>query len=155
MLAATPITEDPASETEETITVEALQSVSITKTASDASPVAGTDFFYTIDVANDGPSTAFDVTVTDDLAAAGLDVPVHDGCRAAPRAGPTRSPATLGDMAPGEGVSFDVWVRIPADFGCDIDLTNTAIGDVGHRGRRADGSRHAGGGSPRSSRWTA
>ena len=47
--------------------------VVVTKTASDASPVAGADLTYSLNVTNHGPSVALDLRVRDDLPT-GVDV---------------------------------------------------------------------------------
>jgi len=109
----------------EEVTVGALQDVTISKVASDPSPVAGADFRYTIEVVNHGPSSAYKVRVADDLAAAGVRFLSSTSNRC------TESPnhvvnCDFGAMAPGAKVVFDLAVRIPPDFGCGAPLANRA-----------------------------
>ena len=83
----------------------------ITKVADDDSVSAGSDVGFTITVSNDGPGTAYDVTVTDELPE-GLDWvldPAVDGCGIA--AGVLQ--CDLGDLEDGDEV--EIHVSAPTD----------------------------------------
>ena len=110
-------TDDPNGANDETgdvtTTVLRQQDVSITKTAATRRRWPAPTSSTRVDVVNDGPSTAFDVTVTDDLAAAGLEYLYTMGATC------TESPddvitCNFGDMEPGE---CDELRRVGADPG--------------------------------------
>jgi uncharacterized repeat protein (TIGR01451 family) len=123
--ADSPLSIDLLSDSCETTLVEGVSDVTVTKTASEPSPVAGTEFNYTFKVTNNGPSTAFNVTLTDNFNAAGL---VYVSGPAFCAEGPADFiTCDLGDMAPGAMTTFDVTVLIPPDFECGADLLNVAI----------------------------
>ena len=106
--------------TEETV-VEARADLSITKIDSQDPVVAGTDFVYTVEVTNNGPSDAASVVVTDTLPG-GVTFVSTTGCAEDPGGVPTCS---LGDLANGEMASFTIAVTADADTVGVV--TNTAV----------------------------
>jgi uncharacterized repeat protein (TIGR01451 family) len=75
---------------------------------------AGEELFYDIVVTNNGPDTAFDVTVTDTLPAevTYLADTSESGCTESPTDTLT---CDLGDILSGDSVAFEVKVLVPAD----------------------------------------
>ncbi|MCB0161044.1 MAG: DUF11 domain-containing protein, partial [Caldilineaceae bacterium] len=102
-----PIVDDPVDFADVLILTHA--DLSATKRSSELSPATGDVFFYTVEVTNNGPSTARNVQVDDELtgsvqylysrgvlcSSAGVDVSCD-----------------LGDIAPGQTVSFDIVVEV-------------------------------------------
>lgn len=108
---------DPSNNaSDEDTTVVAEADMSITKTG-DATAIAGEQATYTIEVVNDGPSDAQDVSVSD-TPPAGFSF----SSATAPCAG--GFPCDLGTVAVGDSVSFDVTFDIAPDV--TGDATNTA-----------------------------
>ncbi|MCE7937765.1 MAG: DUF11 domain-containing protein [Chloroflexi bacterium CFX6] len=119
--ADSPVTFNPPANRCESTEVDGVSTVLITKVASDPSPVAGTDYSYKYTVKNNGPSTAFDVTVTDTLPDGLSFVSVNDA-RCSESGGQVT--CNFGDMLPGATITFDIFVRLDADFACGDTLTN-------------------------------
>jgi uncharacterized repeat protein (TIGR01451 family) len=109
----------------ETTTVRSVTGLSITKTASNSSPLPGEVFKYMISVHNAGPSTAFNVVVIDVLPnmITYIDDTLNPSCVVA---GQTLTCA-LGDIQPGETVSFEIAVMLDENAISGELLTNTAI----------------------------
>ena len=84
--------------------------VSVEKTGPPDPVVAGTQITYTVNVHNDGPSTAENVVVTDTLHPDLIYVSDTIVC------GPPPLICNLGNIANGDSVSFDITVDIPADL---------------------------------------
>lgn len=93
--------------------------LNLTKTAP-AEVTAGSTLAYTITVTNDGPAVAFNVVVTDTLPSgvtyAGSTVP----CAGSPLS------CTVGNIAPGDSVTFTINVVVSATLTQGTTLTNTA-----------------------------
>jgi len=107
------------------VDAEAQADVSITKQVGDASPTPGRDISWTVVVTNAGPSTATDVTVTDDVndAITGLVV-TPSACTVG--AG-NAVDCDLGSLAPGTSVTITLSGGIPPDYTGSLD--NTAVVD--------------------------
>jgi uncharacterized repeat protein (TIGR01451 family) len=93
------------------VTNRAAANLSLQKSASPSPAVPGTNETYTLTVANRGPSTAVNATVTDPLPA-GLSFVSADGCTAAD--GTVRCAA--GDLAPGARRTFTLVTAVAADL---------------------------------------
>jgi uncharacterized repeat protein (TIGR01451 family) len=94
----------------------------VTKDITVGAPVAGTQMTYTVEVSNLGPATAVGVMV-DEVIPAGTTFVDTSGCDNDPSGVPTCS---LGDMAAGAVVTYDVTVDIAADLPSGAALTNVA-----------------------------
>jgi uncharacterized repeat protein (TIGR01451 family) len=97
----------------------------ITKTDSPDPVYAGDPLTYTLNVVNDGPNTAEDVTVTDVLPAG---VTYLSSAPACANAAGTLT-CDVGDLLPGQSVPIVVQVTVPADFlgaAATATITNTA-----------------------------
>jgi uncharacterized repeat protein (TIGR01451 family) len=120
----------------EQISVVGRSQVSVTKVASDPSPVAGTEFNYTLTVTNHGPSTAYGVQLTDTLPPGVTFVASND-----PRC--TEGPVGVitcdfGTMVAGQTITVVLTVRLDSAAPCNQQLRNFAVvswfdspGDVG------------------------
>lgn len=104
----------------EAVRVNGIADVRIEKSASDLSPVAGDELVYTIRVANDGPSVATGIRVADALPDGVTYVQDTLGC------GPDLASCDLGDLAPGESRSFDIFVTVDQGSACGVNLINNA-----------------------------
>ena len=87
--------------------------VSVEKTGPSDPVVAGEQITYTVNVENDGPSTAENVVVTDTLHPDLILVGTPGGCVEGP---PNTLTCDLGDIVNGGSDSFDITVDIPADL---------------------------------------
>ncbi len=96
--------------------------LAITKTASDDTPVAGSELRYTITVTNNGPSVARNVRVRDDLHGEMTYLLDTYGCGASLFG----SGCGLGDLAVGQTVTFDMVVAVEPDAPCGTTLPNVA-----------------------------
>ncbi|HET9945183.1 MAG TPA: DUF11 domain-containing protein, partial [Actinomycetes bacterium] len=97
----------------------------ISKTDTPDPVNAGDPLTYTLQVTNDGPNTAEDVTVTDVLPAG---VTFLSSAPACANAAGTLT-CDLGDLLPGETVPLVIQVRVPASFlgsAATATITNTA-----------------------------
>jgi uncharacterized repeat protein (TIGR01451 family) len=103
---------DPSSandtSTFETAVTPAPADLSITKTASDDTPVIGFEVTYTIVVTNNGPGTAADVVVTDALPAGTTLVSSSPGC-----SGTTTVTCAVGTLAAGGSATITLVVTMP------------------------------------------
>jgi uncharacterized repeat protein (TIGR01451 family) len=108
------------------VAVDCRAQVTIAKTADESTPVAGTQLAFTIRVTNRGPSVARQVVVTDTLPA-GLEPLINTlaGCSNGNLFSPGGG-CSLGDLAPGETVTFRIIVNVAADSDCEKTLVNTA-----------------------------
>jgi uncharacterized repeat protein (TIGR01451 family) len=106
-------------------TVISEADVWITKTASTGSPMPGETYKYHISLYNDGLSTAFDVMVLDVLPAevTFVDSTLNPDCA---DLGGNVYQCMVGDMLPGEWVSFDIIVRLDENAVNGQVLTNEA-----------------------------
>jgi uncharacterized repeat protein (TIGR01451 family) len=100
--------------------------LAITKVDSPDPVIAGNQLNYTIQVTNNGPGSATQVVVTDQLPAGVVFLSSSIPCTG----GATRT-CTIGTLAPGASKSFTIQVRVPANFLSSIpaataDITNTA-----------------------------
>jgi len=133
----------PDADDDEDTLILAEADLSITKSASDLTPVAGQQLTYHIAVTNHGPSLANSVTVTDTLPAGVTYLVDDDACVEGP---PGTLVCDLGDIAPGQTVEFDIVVRVDEETACGTTLTNTAevssadvVGPLVHVGVQAAG----------------
>ena len=94
----------------------------ITKTPASTTGSAGSSVLYTISVTNNGPAVAFNVVVTDSLPAGTTFQGSSDSC--SPAAGGISCP--LGDLSPGENVTFTVQIGINANVSSGTTLSNSA-----------------------------
>ena len=101
--------------------------VSITKTATPANPVPGQDAGWKMVVANDGPSVARQVVVTDDLIDALTGVTATTGTTPNPCTVAAGNVVTcdLGALAPGDSVTVTVTGGVPAGYTGAIDNSAT------------------------------
>ncbi|MFD2036718.1 hypothetical protein ACFSKL_18075, partial [Belliella marina] len=115
-----PVESDP-----EDVTVETEAALSITKTASSATVLAGENIGYTITVGNAGPSDALDVTVSDML-------PAGTGFVSASNGG-TETGGTvnwsLGTIAAGESMELTLVVSTAASLEAGTTISNIAVVD--------------------------
>ncbi|MEZ4717735.1 MAG: hypothetical protein R2851_16855 [Caldilineaceae bacterium] len=102
-----PVVDDPADSAEVLVLTHA--DLSATKRSSELSPATGDVFFYTVEVTNNGPSTARDVRVDDELT--GSVQYLYSRGVLCSNAGVDVS-CDLGDIAPGRTVSFDIVVEV-------------------------------------------
>lgn len=104
--------------------------LSITKSDSPDPVIAGEQLKYTITVSNDGPDTAGDVVVTDDLPPQVEFVTSSIPCTEATVAGHDRVTCELPDIDSGDSVTFTLTVHVNADAVSDhgepLTITNTA-----------------------------
>jgi uncharacterized repeat protein (TIGR01451 family) len=102
--------------------------LSITKTDSPDPVIAGNPLTYTITVSNDGPSTAFDVTITDTIPAGTTFVSGEDGNGATVCAlvQPGTVVCDLGTMNPGDTEVVFLTVLVSPSLDPGTVLTNTA-----------------------------
>ncbi len=108
------------STTEDTFVADAVADLSIAKSDSSDPVTAGEQLTYTLDVTNNGPSDAVDVTVADTLPA-GVTLVETDGCSNDPTGVPTCS---LGTVVAGTTASVTVTVEVdPSTLGT---ITNAA-----------------------------
>ncbi|HXH77400.1 hypothetical protein [Nocardioides sp.] len=110
-----------------TTQVTARADVSITKSVSPTSPVAGEDVVWTLTATNTGPSVARGVVIRDDVNDAITDLTATasitpDPCDVAPANDVTCS---IGDLAPGASVTVTLAGGVPAGFTGDLDNTAT------------------------------
>lgn len=97
--------------------------LSVTKTASTATPVAGETFTYTLSVVNAGPSDATSVSITDPLPAGLVVVSLSPGCTNV--AGTIN--CIIGTKTAGSGpVNRIITVRVPVGGIAGSALSNTA-----------------------------
>ncbi|MBN7813051.1 DUF11 domain-containing protein, partial [Algoriphagus sp. H41] len=105
------------------VTVENAAKLSVTKTASSSTALAGGDLEYTIRVANAGPSDAAELTVTDALAAglvfgsAGQGGVHSEGLVT----------WKIASLAAGESVELTLVVSLAADLAAGTQLSNVAV----------------------------
>jgi uncharacterized repeat protein (TIGR01451 family) len=99
--------------------------VRVSKAPVDDPPEAGTDQSYVISVANDGPSTAREVLLTDPLPDATTFVSAIAGSGGSCSAQGGEISCPLGDLVRGSSTTVRVTVHIPPDDG-GASLTNTA-----------------------------
>ena len=109
-------------------TVGGSADLSITKVASPDPVVAGNPLTYTLTVTNAGPSTAFDVKITDTLPAGTTFVSGQDGNGATVCAlvQPNVVVCNLGTMGPGETKVVFLTVKVDAALPPGSSLHNTA-----------------------------
>ena len=100
--------------------------LSIDKSVSDLTPVAGDELIYSIEVRNHGTATAFGVVVDDLLPA---DVTYVVDTANGTGSGNDRH-FELGNLAPGESVSFDILTTVNRDAECGATLTNKAVANA-------------------------
>ena len=114
-----PVQSDPAS-----VTVASRADLSIVKSFPEGSPDAiitpGTTETYRIRVANQGPSTASDVSIADalpaGLTASAIRVKSVTPAGPTPDCDPAAATCNLGDLPPGTVVELELDVDVPADF---------------------------------------
>ncbi len=105
---------DPSNNSSSVLESPTLSDLSVTKVDSVDPVVAGSTLTYTIAVSNDGPAEARNV-ITNDALPAGVTLVSTSGCSQDPFGAPGCS---LGDLAVGASVSYDVTVQIdPAATG--------------------------------------
>ncbi len=100
--------------------VDAEADLSILKDDSSDPVVAGTDFTYTVTVANNGPSDAQDVVVTDTLPS-GVTLVSTSGCAGDPGGVPT---CMLGTVTAGSSQQYMITVKV--DSGTTGTIVNSA-----------------------------
>ncbi|NYE35991.1 putative repeat protein (TIGR01451 family) [Nocardioides cavernae] len=101
--------------------------VSITKTVTPATPVPGQPVTWTVVVRNDGPSTARDVVVRDDVADAITGLTASTGATPNPCTVAAGNDVTcaVGAVAPGSAVTVTISGGVPAGFTGGLDNTAT------------------------------
>lgn len=102
--------------------------LAITKTDATDPAVAGENLTYTIEVSNDGPSDAADVTVVDVLPSEVSYVSDTDSCTEAPVGTLT---CDLGNLAAGASTQFDITVFVAPDAVFNAGGPTTIINVVG------------------------
>lgn len=109
-------------------TVDADADLSITKTDSPDPVLAGNELTYTVRVANDGPSTAQAVVITDDLPEGTTFVGGQDGNGATVCSLVQTGDVVcaLGTISPGTSKTVYVTVKVAASVPHGAELTNTA-----------------------------
>ncbi|MCB0158575.1 MAG: DUF11 domain-containing protein, partial [Caldilineaceae bacterium] len=105
--AGSPITDEPYDEAE--VRVETHAALKATKRSSALRPATGDVFFYTVEVTNIGPSTAYSVTVDDELTGSVLFLYSRGAQCDAVGVDVT---CALGAILPGETVAFDIVVQV-------------------------------------------
>jgi large repetitive protein len=122
-IASTPSDETTTADNEDTadVTILPTADLGVTKTAP-ATATPGTEIDYMLEIVNNGPSPATDVSVVDTLPAGLQFVSADAACSHA--AGVVTCDA--GDMAVSDSLSFTVRVAIPFALGGQ-SLTNTAV----------------------------
>ena len=114
---------------ESTVTsqVTAGADVSITKTVSPITPVPGQPVTWTVTVRNDGPSTARDVTVADDVddAITGLTAGTGSTPNPCTVAADNDVACALGDIGPDQTVTITIAGDLPPGFTGALDNTAT------------------------------
>ncbi|WP_053956604.1 DUF7507 domain-containing protein [Inediibacterium massiliense] len=118
-------TPDPDPTNNETTIVTPIETsadLSIVKTANPAPVVAGEEATYTIEVTNEGPSDAQNVTLTDAIPACILnpEFSIDGGVTFSPWV----SPYNIGSLA--AGVTVTILIRGTVDPSCTGTITNTA-----------------------------
>lgn len=124
---ATSTTSDPAlgnNSAAVTTTVVRQADVAITKSATPASPVPGTDVTYTLTATNDGASRAADVTVTDTLPS-GMTVRSARSDDATCTVTGSEVSCAVGTLDPGQSVPVTIVAGVPSAAGT-ATLTNVA-----------------------------
>ena len=122
--AATPFGMSPDSDVTDLSIVSTEQDMRIEKRPGAGVPVAGSDYSFIVEVWNGGPSTAHDVLIQDDLAAAGVEYRYATGAACTEAAGLVS--CELGDMLPNTHRHVEIFIHIPADFDVQSDLVNAA-----------------------------
>jgi len=118
---------DPSDNTDDAaVIVTAEADLSVDKTASSASVVAGQTVTFTIQVTNNGPSNVGSVTVVDTLPAGLTYVSSTAACVQAPAGTLT---CTLGALAAGASSSFQVVAMVGAGVPAGTQLTNVVVVD--------------------------
>ncbi len=102
-------------------TVTAISSLKVDKTALADQARPDSPLSYNIRVRNDGPSTARDVFVTDDLPAQVIYQGASADCTLN---GSGQVICALGDLLPGQTVNFQIYVRVRADVPINAMLRN-------------------------------
>src|SRR5690606_36129304 len=115
--------ETPKESDPEVVTVEKDVDLTITKTASSPTVLAGGEFSYTITVGNSGVSEATDLEVTDELAA-GLGFVSADNGGVNENGTVTWTVATL---AAGASIDLTLTVRVDSDLAVGTQISNVAI----------------------------
>ncbi len=119
---------DPVADndTDDAVTaIETRADLAIVKTSPATPPVPGTNYTYTVQVSNAGPSIAADVSVTDTLPAGTTFVSSSLG--ASCTSGATEVECQLGAVGLGAATSFSITVAV--DPGATGSIANTAVVD--------------------------
>ncbi len=125
MAADSSIVVDPGSDLTAQLDVTGTSQLSITKVASDPSPLAGGAFSYTVTVTNNGPSTAYSVGLVDALPAGVSFVSVNDArCTESPVDVVT---CAFGQMAAQQSIAIVITVELDGDFACGASIVNAAV----------------------------
>ncbi|WP_299921853.1 hypothetical protein [uncultured Nocardioides sp.] len=116
-------------------TAEPSADLSITKTATPAVPVPGTEMTWTLTVTNAGPSVATGVVVRDDVADALTGVSASSDRSPEPCSVASGNVVTcpVPTMAVGATLTVTITGRLPADFTGDLDNTATVSSPVDDR----------------------
>ncbi len=108
-----------SSDTAATVTDQATTTIvvevglSATKRSSSLKPATGEVFYYTVEVTNYGPSVAKDVTVEDELTGSVRYLYSRGAaCTKLNASGDDQIECDLGDLAPGQTVTFDIVVEV-------------------------------------------
>jgi uncharacterized repeat protein (TIGR01451 family) len=116
----TPDPDTANNQAQESLSIYAVSDMGLTKTASAASVVAGTNLIYTLTVTNNGPSTAQNVVIDDTLSSSVEVVSVIGSNSATCNAGvpgdpflPTR--CSYGTLAPAASRTMSVTVKVKPD----------------------------------------
>jgi uncharacterized repeat protein (TIGR01451 family)/gliding motility-associated-like protein len=117
------IANPPCSQSSDQVTITniATADLSIIKTSSTATVIAGQPFTYTLTVTNSGPSVANNVIVTDNIPS-GLTVQT-----VIPSQGSWTSPLwSIGTLQPGQTVMLTIHALVNADVANNTQISNTA-----------------------------
>jgi uncharacterized repeat protein (TIGR01451 family) len=111
-----------------TTAVEGSADVSVTKTDSPDPVLAGELLTYTLTAANDGPSTAYDVVVEDNLPdgtsfVSGVD---DNGATVCAEIQPDIVRCAVGTLDPGDSATIEITVQVDPDVPDGTTLTNEA-----------------------------
>ncbi|MEO8083674.1 MAG: hypothetical protein ABI780_07630, partial [Ardenticatenales bacterium] len=124
LAADSPVALDPLSDLTARLDVVGTSQLSVTKVASEPSPLAGGSYSYALTVTNNGPSNAYGVTLVDGLPAGVTFVAVDD----ARCVGLVNIVAcSLGQMAAQQSIRVVVTVDLAAGFGCGAPIVNAAL----------------------------
>ncbi len=98
----------------------------VTTKANVAAPAPGENVLYALAVTNNGPSSARNTSVVDDLPPEVTFVPALSSSGCTLSSAPSEVTCTLGTVQPGETVNVTIGAGVPADLADGTELVNTA-----------------------------